>query len=80
MFPFDYREPNMEPLCTSNQRGSEIQKGTLDEILKVKKGNPSRSLRTRIRSCSTKAIMGHGRKSFCVQTLADAPLTTEDGH
>lgn len=47
-------------LCTANQRSSVVTKG--EEILEVKKKNPSRSLRTRRKSCSTVAIMGHGKK------------------
>lgn len=54
-------------LCTANQRGSAITKG--DEMLKVKKKNPSRSLRTGRKSCHTVSIMGHGKKLFCIQSL-----------
>lgn len=53
----------MELLYTVNQRETEIPKGGLgDESLKVKKENPGRSLRTRMRPRGTVAVMEHGGK------------------
>ena len=60
LFLFEFWESAMLLLCTANQRSSVVTKG--EEILEVKKKNPSRSLRTRRKSCSTVAIMGHGKK------------------
>lgn len=47
-------------LFTANWRGSAITKG--EEILKVKKKNPSRSLRTGRKSYCTAVITGHRKK------------------